>query len=294
MKIQKWLDNNTESLKGKTVAITGSTGGLGRSIASFVASLGGNLILLDRNEKRSTEHAKELFEKFNVFVKTINVDMVDISSVKAMCGKLSQEKVDVLILNAGAYNLPRAKASTGFDQTFQINFLSPYYIVRKMLDVLERNNSKVVVVGSIAHKGAKIKGNDVDFSSVKSKTRVYGNAKRFLMFSLFELLKNNQRVKLAIAHPGITATNITTNYSKFVQMIVKYPMRIVFTSPKKASLNVLKGIFEDCPYKTWIGPRIFDIWGKPKLKPLKTCLKEESAKIFEISEELFKKIDKSI
>ena len=60
MKTEKWIERNCESLKGKTVAISGSTGVLGGHISSFVAGLGANLILLDRNEKRSNAHAEEL------------------------------------------------------------------------------------------------------------------------------------------------------------------------------------------------------------------------------------------
>jgi FlaA1/EpsC-like NDP-sugar epimerase len=32
MNITKWIKNNTESLEGKMVAISGSTGGLGREL----------------------------------------------------------------------------------------------------------------------------------------------------------------------------------------------------------------------------------------------------------------------
>ena len=34
MNIKKWLHINTESLKGKRVAVTGSTGGIGRELCS--------------------------------------------------------------------------------------------------------------------------------------------------------------------------------------------------------------------------------------------------------------------
>ena len=290
MNIQNWIKNNTQTLKGKTIAVTGSTGGLGRCFCAHVAGLGANLVLLDRNKEKSEEHAKALIERFGVGVKTINVDMVDIDSVKAMCEKLKAQMVDIVVLNAGAYSLPRIKASTGFDQVFQINFVSPYYIVKELLTYLKKRNGRVVVVGSISHKFAKLNEKDVDFALEKAPRKVYGNAKRFLMFSLYKLFKNENDVFLSIAHPGITPTNITSHYPKFVSGLIKYPMKLVFTSPKKASLNVVKGVFVDCPYLTWIGPRIFNIWGRPKLKKLDTCKEKEQNKIFQIAERIYEDI----
>ena len=82
MKIEKWIKENAESLKGKTIAISGSTGGLGRQICKYVASLGGNLLLLDRNEKRSKSHKEELCFNFpGISIKTIKVDMDDVSNI---------------------------------------------------------------------------------------------------------------------------------------------------------------------------------------------------------------------
>ena len=64
MSIEKWLKNNTSSLSGKTVAVTGSTGGLGAPLCAYLAQLGASLILVDRNKSRSEAHASELREKY--------------------------------------------------------------------------------------------------------------------------------------------------------------------------------------------------------------------------------------
>lgn len=290
MKIQKWIDENCQSLKGKRIAITGSTGGLGRHICSIVAKLGGELILLDRNQERSNAHAEELKSNYAIETKSIVADMVEIGTVKKACEQLKNENIDILILNAGAYSLPREKSSEGYDQVFQINFLSPYYIVKEMLSSIRERGGKVVVVGSIAHKYSNINEADVDFSSVKAPRKVYGNAKRFLMFSLFERFKKEEKVSLSIAHPGITPTNITSHYPKWIRKVIKYPMKWIFSSPQKACLNIVKAMFENCPAYTWIGPRKFNIWGSPKLKKLNSCEKEEGQKIFEIAEKTYERL----
>ena len=58
MSIKGWLKENTASLRGKTVALTGSTGGLGRELANYLASLGATLVLLDRNRERSESEGR--------------------------------------------------------------------------------------------------------------------------------------------------------------------------------------------------------------------------------------------
>ena len=96
---------------------------------------------------------------------------------------------------------------------------------------------RVVVVGSIAHNYSKTDINDIDFSTRPAASKVYGNAKRYLMFSLFELFKN-QKTRLAIVHPGITLTNMTSHYPKAINWLVKFAVGLLFPSPKTATATI--------------------------------------------------------
>ena len=279
MNIEKWLKNNTTSLKGKIVAVTGSTGGLGRELCIYLAKLGADLILVDRNLQKSLKFSEELLKTFCINAKCITCDLADFNSVKQATELLKKEKVDIFIHNAGAYSIPRKTCITGFNNIFQINFVSPYYIINQLIDNLRMVKGKVVVVGSIAHNYSKSDFNDIDFSNRNAASLVYGNAKRFLMFSLFELFKNEKDVTLAVTHPGITFTNITNHYPKLIFAVIKYPMKIIFMKRKKAVLSILKGCFENTEYHYWIGPRWFNIWGLPNNKKLSTCKEVESRKI---------------
>ena len=64
MSIGRWIKKNTESLLGRRVVISGSTGGLGRELCYFLAELGAELILLDRNSEKSIALADELRSVF--------------------------------------------------------------------------------------------------------------------------------------------------------------------------------------------------------------------------------------
>ena len=288
MRTEKWIKRNTEDLAGKTVAITGSTGGLGRELCRYLAALGASLVLVDRNTERSEGFRRELLGEFDgIEVLCVRADLEDIGSVKAACEQLKALPIDVFIHNAGAYSIPRHKCDTGYDNVFQINFISPYYMIRELLPYLEARQGRVVVVSSIAHSYSKADENDVDFSGRSASSKVYGNAKRYLTYSLFELFRDERKVTLSVTHPGISFTNITAHYPKLIYAVIKHPMKLIFMRPRRACLSVLRGVFEPCGYCEWIGPRLFDIWGLPKRKKLNTATAEERRYIGRTAERIY-------
>ena len=85
MNYDKWLENNAERLDGKRVAITGSTGGLGQELCKYLASLGAELLLLDRNRGRSEANKTSIEREYpNAKIHLITLDLEDFDSVKAV------------------------------------------------------------------------------------------------------------------------------------------------------------------------------------------------------------------
>ena len=295
MSIQKWLAGNAEHLGGKTVAVTGSTGGLGKELCRYLAELGADLILLDRNMDRSMAHKAALLQvRAQAKIECLPLDLSDIRSVCAATKELQQRPVDLFIHNAGAYKIPRGMCNGGYDSIFQINFASPYYMIRTLLPHLQSRGGRVVAVGSVAHTYSHIDEKDVDFATREACSKAYGNAKRYLMFGLHELMKTHGGVPLAIVHPGITVTGITTHYPKPIYAIIKYPMKVIFMKPKKAALSLLRGVFEDTAYCEWIGPRFFDVWGYPRKRLLTSCDANERQSIARICDEVYRQTEISL
>lgn len=285
MNINKWLRQNTLSLENKTVAVSGTTGGIGRKLAYYLAYLGASLILIDRNRERSERLKAELELLYpKTSFKCITLDLSDAEEVIKVTQELKKEKIDVLIHNAGAYKIPRCKCSTGLDNVFQINFASPYYITKELIPYMK--GGRVVIVGSIAHNYSVTDPQDTDFSKREKSSLVYGNSKRYLMFSFMKLFENREDVTLSVTHPGITFTNITSHYPKIIFALIKHPMKIIFMKPDIAALSILKGVFEKTEMCEWIGPRYFNIWGYPEKKELKTAKENEIEEIFENAEKL--------
>ncbi len=287
MNREKWRKQNTESLRGKTIAVTGSTGGIGRELCAYLAELGATLILLDRNAERSAAHADRLREGFGADVTCVRLDLEDLFSAEAAVEILLEREIDVFIHNAGAYSIPRHICACGYDNVFTINFAVPYYMIRRLMPMLRARRGRVVAVGSIAHNYSTIDPQDVDFSTRKAASKVYGNAKRYLMFALHELFRDETEATLAVTHPGITFTNITAHYPKLIFAVIKHPMKVIFMRPRKAALSILAGVFSSTPYGAWIGPRVFGVWGLPRLTFLDTCRASERDAIAQIAEQVY-------
>ncbi len=275
---------NDRSLKGKSIAVTGSTGGLGTALCEYLTALGAELILLDRNPQKAAALQSRLKDICSdVKITRITVDLTDIGAVKSAVERLIALRPDIFIHNAGAYSIPRTTCTTGLDNVFQINFASPYYIIRELKSALP--DIKIVAVGSIAHRYSKYDPEDIDFSTRKSAALTYGNAKRYLMLALHDYFGDGS--SLAITHPGITFTNITAHYPPLIFAIIKHPMKVIFMKPKSAALCILEGIFRDTPYGHWIGPTLFDIWGRPRLKKFSAAFGDEAGQIGKIAESIY-------
>lgn len=287
MNYSKFLLRNEIDLNGKTVAITGATGSLGRQTALFVAKSGGHLLFLDRNKAKSQKLKNEILKISPLSqVNRIETDFSTCESIFNSSKALSQTHVDFLVLNAGVFNIPREVGVLGYDKIFEVNYLMPYLLIRNLIPYLKKHKTKVIIIGSIAYKKSKFKTNDIDFTKEKSQIRVYGNSKRFLMFSLSSLFEK-EGIDFAVAHPGITATNLTAHYPKWINWLIKGLMKCVFHSPKKGCMTILIATKTKCEIGQWIGPKVFGVWGKPTKKNY-NFNKEESEMMFKITENIIK------
>ena len=276
---------------GRKIAVTGASGGLGVELCRLILSSGGELIVVDRNESKQ----KALIEKLKKEYKDAKIigelaDMSVLESVKSLADRLKTHNITDLILNAGAYSIPRCKCDTGYDNVFTINCISPLYLTRALIDTVKENGGRIVAVGSIAHRYSHIDIDDIDFLKRKKSSLVYGNAKRYLMYSFFRMRREGE--PLVIAHPGITFTGITAHYPKWLFAIIKHPMKIVFMKPKKAALSIFYSLFITPMECFWVGPRYFDIWGLPDVKELKSCKADEYDFISETTNEIMKSLEK--
>ena len=64
MRTKDWLRQNAALLAGKRVAISGSTGGIGRELCRYLAGQDADLLLLDRDVCKAEAHRQELLAAY--------------------------------------------------------------------------------------------------------------------------------------------------------------------------------------------------------------------------------------
>lgn len=273
MKINTWLKKNTTSLSEKTVVITGTTSGLGFETLKILCKLEATIIVGVRNTAKAEQQKAELLKQFpNCQITIFKLDLSELASIKNFVNKikfLCGEGVDVLINNAGLFTKNRKVLDGGYEQHFFINCIAPLLLTKLLTPLLElKQNSKVVLLGSISCNFTKIDFNDFDFRNCKKDVNAYANSKRWLTIASFKLKDElkQKSIELNLIHPGISSTALFLN-SRFNHL--QPLLKLIFTSPKKACLNEVAGIFKTTKTGEWIGPRVFNIWGLPKVSVLK-------------------------
>lgn len=140
-----WIEN-------KRVVVTGATSGIGREVATRLASLGAEVILVCRDRTRGEAVASEIHRTTGAERATVmTADISDQSSIRAfarryrdMCGAL-----DVLVNNAGVLLPDRRTSVDGIELTFATNVLGYHLVTTELLDALKAAApSRVVNVAS--------------------------------------------------------------------------------------------------------------------------------------------------
>lgn len=289
--IKQWLEHNAGNLQGRVVVMTGATGGLGQAIVRDLVRLKAKVIMLGRNIKNMSALTKQLQEEFpEAELENMAVDLNQIKSVNDAVMELVNRRIDYLILNAGIYHVPLVTGQLGYNNVFQVNFISQYYLMKQLLPALQRTKGKVVAVSSLVHSSVRLDENDIDYTKHAKAQPVYANSKRFLTLALSEFFKDRDDVRLAIVHPGVTLTPMT-NYKN--KKIVAAGMKLVLPKSSVAALNLIKGVFTEIKCDEWIGPKFLKIWGAPTVSKLPKATAEERAKIFNLAESIGKVIEKS-
>lgn len=91
-----------DTLKGKTILITGGGSGLGLEMSKKFASLGANVAICGRTESKLENASKEIVSQGDIQVETYQCDVRDYDRVKEMIGEIVSDfgAMDGLVNNA--------------------------------------------------------------------------------------------------------------------------------------------------------------------------------------------------
>ncbi|MFA6829404.1 MAG: SDR family oxidoreductase [Bacilli bacterium] len=141
------------NLKGRVVAITGSSSGLGAQMARGFAGQGADLVLMARRVERLEGLAEEL-RKTGVKVLPLKCDVTNTEEVNAAAAAAEKEfgKVDVLVncagsaKNAGVLNMTNEE----WDFTMDADLKSVFLVTRAFGNIMKKNNyGRIINIASM-------------------------------------------------------------------------------------------------------------------------------------------------
>ncbi|MGH2445372.1 MAG: SDR family oxidoreductase [Candidatus Limnocylindria bacterium] len=199
-------------MAGKTVLVTGATGGIGRATATRLASMGARVGITGRNLDRAQRAAGEIAsESGNAVVDVFVADMSSQAEVRRLAGDIlaTYRRLDVLINNVGGFWSHRHVTSDGLEHTFALNHLAPFLLTSLLLDRLKASApARIVTVSSGAQSMGKIDFDDLMGERTYSGQTAYNQSKLANVMFTYELARRlvGTGVTATALHPGVTNT----------------------------------------------------------------------------------------
>lgn len=140
-------------LKGRVVAITGASSGLGKQMAKGFANQGADLVLMARRLERLEELKVEL-EKLGIRCLPVKCDVTNPMEVKAAAEKAKEVfgKVDVLVNCAGSAKNNGVLNMTDEEWKFTMDtdLNSVFYVTREFANIMKENNyGRIINIASM-------------------------------------------------------------------------------------------------------------------------------------------------
>src|SRR5690554_7532560 len=159
-------------MKEKIAVITGATSGIGKETAKALAFEGMKLVLPVRNMAKGEALQKELHELTgNGNIALHECDLSSMDSIRAFAGDYNEkyDRLDVLVNNAGVWEMKRSETKDGIEKTFGVNHLAPFLLTNLLLGKLKASApSRIISVSSMAHIMGKIRFDDLEGKDRKS------------------------------------------------------------------------------------------------------------------------------
>lgn len=273
--VKKWMAGGVcrskAQLDGKTVLITGANTGIGKETAVDLARRGARVILACRDMDRANKAAEDVKKQSgndNVVVK--KVDLASLQSVRQLAKDVlaTEERLDILINNAGIMSCPKWQTEDGFEMQFGVNHLGHFLLTNCLLDLLKKSSpSRIVNVSSLAHERGQIYFDDINQEKDYQPWKSYGQSKLANVLFTRELAKRLQGTGVTTysLHPGVIRTELGRHFWPKIPLwkrVVYTPLMFLIKSPTEGaqttiycaveeSLQNESGLYySDCALKT--------------------------------------------
>jgi NAD(P)-dependent dehydrogenase (short-subunit alcohol dehydrogenase family) len=287
MTSSSWTARDLPTLDGRTVVVTGATSGLGLVTARELARAGARVVLAVRDTAKGEQAATAIPGT----VEVRRLDLADLASVRSFADAWD-ERLDVLVNNAGVMAVPERRTKDGFELQIGTNHLGHFALTNLLLPHIA---DRVVTVSSTAHWFGRIGLDDLNWERRRySRWRAYGQSKLANLLFTLELQRRlaeaGSHVRAHAAHPGYANTNLQGHTSSALQHgFMAVTNRFLAQSAEMGALPTLFAATQDLPGASFVGPGGFqEQRGYPALarRTARACDAETARRLWELSEQL--------
>ena len=199
-------------MTGRTVLVTGGTGGIGRAAAIGLSSMGARVGITGRDRSRADAAAAAIARQSgNDAVDVFVADMSSQTEVRRLAGEVlsTYPRLDVLLNNVGGFWAHRHVTADGLEHTFALNHLAPFLLTSLLVDrLIASAPARVVTVSSMAQGTGTIDFEDLMGERNYSGSRAYDQSKLANVMFTYELATRLEGtgVTATALHPGMTNT----------------------------------------------------------------------------------------
>lgn len=266
--------------KGRVAIVTGANTGLGYETALEFAKKEIKVILACRNEAKAIDAKTRITAIVpNADLEYIPLDLMDLASVRTFAEIFltNNDRLDLLINNAGIMIPPLQKTKDDFESQMGVNYFSHFLLTGLLIDLLNvTQNARVVTLSSKAHETGVIDFDNLNAEQSYSKFTAYSQSKLACILFTQELnrrLESAHKSTISVAsHPGVSSTDLGRHIPKIAYYLLM-PVFIFMThKPAKGALPTLMAALDgDVQGGDYFGPIGFkEMKGPPakvKAKP---------------------------
>lgn len=180
-RLERWETAPPDTLAGTRILLTGATSGIGRAATGQLLDLGAEVLVVGRDELRTTTAVHELGAAHPNGTVTAHIaDLADLTSVRNLADDLlaSGAPLDAVVHNAGALLTDKTVTADGLETTLAVHLVAPHVLTRRLTPLL-RPVARVLWVtsGGLYSQGLDVDRLEMDEADYKGATQ-YARAKR--------------------------------------------------------------------------------------------------------------------
>jgi NAD(P)-dependent dehydrogenase (short-subunit alcohol dehydrogenase family) len=247
---------------GRTALVTGANTGIGFWTAVHLARAGARVLVGSRSADKGDEALQRLRAAVpEADAEVLPLDLSSLAAVEEAAGRVlaSEDRLDLLVNNAGVMMPPYGTTVDGFELQLGVNHLGHFALTGHLLPLLtDAPAARVVTVASVAHRDTRIFFDDLQAEQGYDRQARYGQSKLANLLFTFELDRRlrtaGSPVRALAAHPGIARTELARSFPGPVRLLMPLVGLLLNSAEQGSWPSLMAATSPDVDGGSYVGP----------------------------------------